>query len=63
MTTRTALWMAALVVFTGLVAGDLMRLTALPAVDFECLEEDFISTSEAARAWRFQYARLSGESQ
>jgi hypothetical protein len=55
--------MAALVVFTGLVAGDLMRLTALPAVDFECLEEDFISTSEAARAWRFQYARLSGESQ
>jgi hypothetical protein len=50
MTTRTALLIAAFVVFTGLVAGDLIRLTVFAAVDFECLEEDFISTSEAARA-------------
>jgi hypothetical protein len=42
MTTRTALLIAAFVVFTGFVAGDLIRLTALPAVDFERLGEDFI---------------------
>ena len=42
--------MSAFVVFTGLVAGDIIRLTVFAAVEFECLEEYFISTSAAARA-------------